>query len=138
MTQHANDQADGMLGDTPFDMTGLRRVTVEEAARLLGLSDNAVRKRLERGTLRSEKIDGVRFVHLYDNMSQHAPRHVNDMPTSMSGDIALIQAHLDSVNEQLDYLKSVIEKRDEEIRRKDHLLAAALERIPAIEEAPAE
>ncbi len=32
----------------------------------------------------------------------------------------------------------LLEKRDEEIRRKDHLLAAALERIPAIEEAPAE
>jgi hypothetical protein len=37
------------------------------------------------------------------------------------------------MREQLDYLKAVIEKRDEEIRRKDHLLAAALERIPAIE-----
>jgi len=126
MSQHDNDQVNG----TP----GVRRVTVEEAALLLGLSGNAVRKRLERGTLRSEKVDGVRYVLLNTDISQHA----NDMPTDMSGDIALIQAHLDSVNEQLDYLKSVIEKRDEEIRRKDHLLAAALERIPAIEEAPRE
>jgi hypothetical protein len=59
-----------------------------------------------------------------------------DMPLGMSGDIALMKSHLDSMSQQIDYLKGVIEKRDEEIRRRDHLLAAALERIPAIEEAP--
>jgi hypothetical protein len=110
------------------------RVTVEEAARILGLSGNAVRKRLERGTLKSEKVDSIRYVLLDADMSQHASDTPNDMP----GDIALMQAHLDSMGEQIAYLKDVIEKRDEEIRRRDHLLAAALERIPAIEEAPSE
>jgi hypothetical protein len=33
-------------------------------------------------------------------------------------------------------LYSAAEKRDEEIRRRDHLLAAALERIPALEAPP--
>ena len=126
MSQHANDQA--------ADMPGSTRVTVEEAAKLLGLSGNAVRKRLERGTLKSEKVDGIRYVLLYDDMSQH----VNGTPDDMPDDITLMQEHLDSMREQIDYLKDVIERRDEEIRRRDHLLAAALERIPAIEEAPSE
>jgi excisionase family DNA binding protein len=136
MSQHANDQ--------PTDMPGITRVTVEEAAKLLGLSGNAVRKRLERGSLRSEKVDGIRYVLFESDMSQHAtdmPRHAEHMSNGMPGDIALMQEHLDSMNEQVEYLKMVIEKRDEEIRRKDHLLAAALERIPAIEppaEAPPE
>jgi excisionase family DNA binding protein len=126
MSQHANDQA--------ADMPGGTRVTVEEAAKLLGLSGNAVRKRLERGTLKSEKVDGIRYVLLYDDMS----KHVNGTPDDMPDDITLMHEHLDSMREQIDYLKDVIERRDEEIRRRDHLLAAALERIPAIEEAPSE
>ncbi len=126
MSQHANDQAANMPDNT--------RVTVEEAAKLLGLSGNAVRKRVERGSLPSVKVDGIRYVLLDGDMSQHA----NDTPNEMSGDISLMQEHLDSMREQIDYLKDVIERRDEEIRRRDHLLAAALERIPAIEEAPSE
>jgi excisionase family DNA binding protein len=63
MPQLADDQA--------RDMPGRRRVTVEEAAKLLGLSGNAIRKRLERGTLRSEKVNGVRYVLLDSGMPQH-------------------------------------------------------------------
>lgn len=133
MSQYATDQAAGM----PDGMPSPTRVTVEEAARLLGVSGNAVRKRLERGTLRSEKVDDVRYVLLLDNdmpqAERHADRDAGGMPTDTPSDIVLMQAHLDSMREQLDYLKTVIEIRDEEIRRKDHLLAAALERIPAIE-----
>jgi excisionase family DNA binding protein len=124
MSQHADGQA--------TDMPGSTRVTVEEAAKLLGLSGNAVRKRLERGTLKSEKIDGIRYIILDTDMLQHA----NDTPPDTPGDIALMQEHLDSMREQIAYLKDVIAKRDEEIRRRDHLLAAALERIPAIEPPP--
>lgn len=120
MPQHNNDQV--------TDMSNGIRATVEEAAKLLGLSENAVRKRIERGTLRSEKVDDIRYVLLDGAMPQHAL----NMPT----DISLMQAHLDSMQEQLSYLKAVIHTRDEEIRRKDHLLAATLERIPAIEAPP--
>ncbi len=126
MSQHANGQA----SDMPSGM----RATVEEAARLLGLSENAVRKRVERGTLRSEKVEGIRYVFL----DRGVPRPDNGMPNDMPSDLALMQAHLDSMREQIDYLKEVIERRDEEIRRRDHLLAAALERIPMLEEAPPE
>jgi hypothetical protein len=66
---------------------------------------------------------------LYNEMSQHA----DNMPNGMASDIVLIQAHLDSMQEQISYLKTVIQTRDEEIRRKDHLLAAALERLPELQ-----
>ena len=42
-----------------------------------------------------------------------------------------------SLEDQVAYLRQQLATRDEELRRKDHLLAAALERIPAIE-APSE
>ena len=42
-----------------------RRVTMREAADLLGVSNEAIRKRIESGTLRSEVgEDGRRYVYL--------------------------------------------------------------------------
>src|SRR5829696_797978 len=49
---------------------------------------------------------------------------------------ALVKALVESLLEQVAYLKETVEKRDEEIRHRDHLLAAALERIPALEAPP--
>jgi excisionase family DNA binding protein len=128
VTQHATD--------TAADMAKPLRATVEEAAKLLATSENALRKRIERGTLRSEKVKGVRYVLLFDSdMPQHTGTAA-DSVTDMSHDIALMQAHLDSMQEQAGYLKSVIQTRDEELRRKDHIIAALTERIPELEAAP--
>ena len=133
-TQHATD--------TAADMSPPLRATVEEAAKILGTSENAVRKRIERGTLASEKADGVRYVLLLDSdIPQHARDTAGDSATGMSGDLALMQAHLDSMQEQVGYLKAVVQTRDEELRRKDHIIAALTERIPELEparEAPRE
>jgi excisionase family DNA binding protein len=66
MTQHDTNmphdmtrQDDDMTGQD-YDMTTSGHVTVEEAASLLDVSVDAVRKRIERGTLRSEKVGKTR------------------------------------------------------------------------------
>src|SRR5215212_1198823 len=141
MSQHASNIPYDMphrvaqhATDTAADMAEPPRATVEEAAKLLDTSENAVRKRIERGTLRSEKVNGVRYVLLFDSdMPQQATGSAADSATDMSADIALMRAHLDSMQEQVGYLKSVIQTRDEELRRKDHILAALTERIPELE-----
>ena len=137
MSQHAANIPPNMphdairhATDTADDMSAPLRATVEEAAKILGTSENAVRKRIERGTLPSEKVDGVRYVLLLDS---DMPQHATDTATDMSPDLALIQSHLDSMQEQVSYLKAVIHTRDEELRRKDHIIAALTERIPELE-----
>src|SRR5829696_6298531 len=87
--------------DTAADMSPPVRATVEATAKILGTSENAVRKRIERGTLPSEKVDGVRYVLLLDSdMPQHvadtASDSVTDMSAGMSHDLASMQAHLES------------------------------------------
>jgi hypothetical protein len=139
MSQHAPN----ILHDMPHTgtqhssgMSPRLRATVEEAAKFLGTSENAVRKRIERGTLASEKVDGVRYVLLLDSgMPQHARDTAGSSATDMSGDLALLQAHLDSMQEQVGYLKAVVQTRDEELRRKNHIIAALTERIPELEPA---
>ena len=117
-----------------------QRYTVHEAALLLGLSVDAVRKRADRGRLKKEKApDGTVYIVLEtleetrqtERSTENATsQHALDDETSTGQLVASLQ-------HQVEYLRSELDTRNEELRRKDHLLAAALERIPAIE-APAD
>ncbi len=102
-------------------------MTVKEAARVLGASQDAVRKRVARGTLEAEKLpDGTVLVWVDAHQDDGAP-------TSRPDGVHPTQAHLDALESHIARLEAELEDRKEEARRKDHLLAAALERIPAIE-----
>jgi hypothetical protein len=113
-----------------------RRLTVPEAAAELGTTSEGVRSRIKRGTLRTERESGRVWVIL--DTDQPRP---GGAPT---GGRAADRAELvDELRERVAFLERELETRTEENRRKDHLLAAALERIPAIEapespETPAE
>jgi excisionase family DNA binding protein len=98
-----------------------QRVTVQEAARILGVKEPAIRKRVKRGTLQSERV-GER-VYVYLDTGESADRSED----RSAGRDELVK----ELRSQIEYLR-------EENRRKDHLLAAALERIPPQLEAPSE
>ena len=77
--------------------------------------------------------------------SQHAGDTSGDMPTDSaapSHDTAPgMSAFVDSLEDQVDYLRRQLEVWQEEARRKDHIIAALTERIPELEparEAPTE
>jgi hypothetical protein len=118
---------------------------VAEAARALGISRDALYKRIRRNSVDWEKgEDGRIYVHV-DTAADAAMDDGMDAAMYASTDQSALVA---SLEEQVAYLREVVRSRDAEIRRreeeyreesrrKDHLLAAALERIPAIE-APAD
>jgi hypothetical protein len=109
----------------------LRRHTVHEAALLLGLSVDAVRKRAERGRLKREKApDGTVYILLDTN--EPAGQEANP-PASNAETVTRQDALVDSLQNQIEYLRRELEIRNQELRRKDHLLAAAIERIPELE-----
>ena len=112
---------------------GSRRYTVHEAALLLGLSVDAVRKRAERGRLKKEKAaDGTVYI-LLD--TDRTPRDTEDAETraTSEGIATSRDALIESLRDQIDHLRRELDVRNDELRRKDHLLAAALERIPELE-----
>src|SRR5918995_494792 len=103
------------------------RVTIQEAAQRLGVKEDAIRKRIQRGTLRHEKTqEGRVFVWLdatqdtaqdtYRDASQDA------LLTAKDETIAALREQLAQANE-----------RDRENRR---IIAALTSRIPAIEAPP--
>jgi hypothetical protein len=101
-----------------------RRLTVHDAARTLGISEDAVRMRVKRGTLDAEREGGRLFVLLEA-----------DPTTEPTADPrAELTAEL---RDRVRYLEGIITTRDEEIRRRDVIISQLTDRIPAIE-APSE
>ena len=98
-------------------------VTVQGAARILGVTKQAVRQRIYRNTIPHTKDqDGTVYVRITStNYEDHG--ETNDV------DNTVLMDYVETLKERIRHL-------EDESRRKDHLLAAALERIPAIESPP--
>jgi hypothetical protein len=110
-----------------------RRLTVAQAADQLGISVDAVRARIKRETIEHVREGGRVYVLL--GADQDDASHAQD--NAQDADQASPEDAHDYRDELLEELKDRVRYLEEESRRKDHLLAAALERIPAIE-APSE
>src|SRR5215207_4071861 len=149
--------------DQTADMTDVRtthgrlKMTVPQAASRLGISAEAVRARIQRGTLEHTKEGGKVYVLLdrpNDATERHDARydeHTNDRHDDHPDErhdgartnerradaqvLAELRSHNASLRSQVDHLRGELQVRNEELRRKDHLLAAALERIPELEAA---
>jgi hypothetical protein len=109
---------------------GERRLPLREAAELLGVSKDALRQRIKRGTVRSDKGEDGR-VYVYVDASTLASTHgVHNTATAEQAPDRT-QELISTLREQL----QVERQAHAEARR---LLAAALERIPPQLEAPSE
>jgi hypothetical protein len=116
MTEHNTD---------PSDIE--QRLTVKEAAAALGISSEAVRTRIQRGTLKSIHERGRVWVVLDPDETRSNTDRTADQTELVH-----------ELRARVAFLEGQLKIRTEENRRKDHLLAAALERIPPQLEAPSE
>ena len=106
----SNDHRDQSNGGTP---QGVSPLTVPEAARALGISPEAVRNRLSRGTLNSEKENGTVYVLLPADRGQctdDRSRYTADIPDGTSRRIG------DTSNDILRDSASLMSAKDETIR----------------------
>ena len=105
------------------------RLSVRKAANRLGISEGALRQRLHRGSIESEKGEDGR-VYVVITRDDNGD---NDHNTTEQG------AGPDEITELLrqhnEFLRRELEVWQEEARRKDHIIAALTERIPELEPA---
>ena len=99
-----------------------------ETATRLGITESAVRGRINRGTLEAEREEGTVYVRLSGDYSTNYPDESSTLISRLEDEVAFLRRELERQQRQA-------EERDRENRR---LLAAALERIPPQLEAPAE
>ena len=104
------------------------RASVHEAADALGVTVDAIRKRIQRGTIPHERHEDGRVYVLLDAAS--TPRNTDQ---DKYPDKYRTHALVESLGAQVEYLKGVVATRDEEIRRRDHIIAGLVERVPALE-----
>ena len=105
------------------------RATVYEAAQVLGVTVDAIRKRIQRNTIPHERLENGRVYVLLDTSETLQDDGQDEYQTR--GDELV-----ESLREQVEYLKGVVSMRDEEIRRRDHIIAGLVERLPPQLEAP--
>jgi hypothetical protein len=104
-------------------------LTIAEAAAVLGVKEDAVRKRIKRGTVLAIRgADGVLRVHLPDQ----PPSKSSAKPADATGPILGVDALLAEKDARITDLKHELELRAEEIRRRDILLAQLNDQLKAL------
>jgi hypothetical protein len=106
----------------------LDRLTVAQAAHVLGISQDAVRKRIARGTIPHDRNESGR-VYVYLAPSETV--HKTDQDTIQDDATKTVQdAYVRSLEDQIAFLR-------QELERKDRILLNLTEQIPELE-APTE
>jgi hypothetical protein len=105
----------------------LERLTVAQAAAQLGVSQDAIRKRIRRNTIDYDQDPDGR-IYVYVDFSEIAQDESSD---------ASIERLIQVQHDDIEFLRRELENRTEEIRRRDSIIAALAQRFPEIE-APSE
>ncbi len=113
------------------------RVTVADAAQLLGLSAEAVRMRIKRGTLASEKVGGTVYVLLESDLTHTGTDQTGDQTVDQTSVLTVDQTALvDALQAEVQFLREELQRREEvhteENRRKDTIIAQLTRRIPEL------
>ena len=129
--------------DRPEPSPTVHRVTVPEAAEILGITTDAVRSRMRRGKLRREEGEyGTVYVLLdakeaHDGHDGHPTAedgHGTGIPTGANSRETVEDGPLvGELRERVRSLETQLDHERQANRENRRLLAAALERIPAIE-----
>jgi excisionase family DNA binding protein len=105
------------------------RLTIQEAAHRLGVSESAIRKRIKRGTLKREKTeDGRVLVHM-ESTSAPGTEEVR----TPERDVLISE-----MQERLAFLERELDVRTEEIRRRDTIIMNMTEAMKALSPPPQE
>jgi len=116
---------------------GTRRVTQREAAEILGVSVEAIRKRIKRGTLPSEKgEDGRRYVFLDAAPDVHSESQAESGSTAPLVDVLRDEiAHLRRESERKDAIIMSLSQSNAELSRTIRAIEAPTEAREAPTEA---
>ena len=114
----------------------MNRLSIADAARVLGVSVQAIHGKIKRGTLQHETgDDGLTYVYIEE------PTDRDDIENGVVKD--LYNAYIDALKSENESLKRDQEERREEARRKDTIIAqlnqtlqATINRLPELEAQP--
>jgi hypothetical protein len=101
----------------------IERLTVAQAATRLGVTQDAIRKRISRNTIDYDQDPDGR-IHVYVDSSKIGQDKSSDASTEK-----LVEVQ----HQEIEFLRRQLETRTEEIRRRDSIIAGLTQRIPELE-----
>ena len=111
----------------------MKKVSIGEAAEILGISKEAVYNRIRRNSLRAEESGGVRYVLLDDEMQQSEPASQSSAKSPRTGGTAGTQSFIDYLIKEISELKVKIEAlqsdKDRLHKEKEEILIASKDEI---------
>ena len=111
----------------------MKKVSIGEAAEILGISKEAVYNRIRRNSLRAEESGGVRYVLLDDEMQQSEPASQNSAKSPRTSGTAGTQSFIDYLIKEISELKGKIEAlqsdKDRLHKEKEEILIASKDEI---------
>ena len=111
----------------------MKKVSIGEAAEILGISKEAVYNRIRRNSLRTEEIDGVRYVLLEGAVSADEARGAKAKASPKTQTTPQNQSFIDYLIKEITELKGKIEALQEDKDRlhkeKEEILIASKEEI---------
>jgi len=137
------------LAQTNTGQQTSNKATVYQAAEVLGITVDAIRKRIQRGTIPYERHDDGRVYVLLDEASKSqggssgaSGISAGSVQAASGQQVGVIQDTgrdelIENLKDQIEHLRRIIDTRDMELQRKDSIIAALTQRIPELE-APAE
>ena len=111
----------------------MKKVSIGEAAEILGISKEAVYNRIRRNSLRAEESGGVRYVLLDDEIQQSEPASQSSAKSTRTGGAAGTQSFIDYLIKEISELKGKIEAlqsdKDRLHKEKEEILIASKDEI---------
>jgi uncharacterized coiled-coil protein SlyX len=112
------------------------RVTVQEAAKRLGVKDDAIRKRIQRGTLEHDRDPDSRVYVCLDATEDESYDGQSGARTQPTSQDATQDAIVLAKDETISELRDQVAFLRRELERKDAILMSLTQRVPELE-APA-
>nr|WP_315003610.1 helix-turn-helix domain-containing protein [uncultured Campylobacter sp.] len=111
----------------------MKKVSIGEAAEILGISKEAVYNRIRRNSLRAEESGGVRYVLLDDEMQSEPASQNSAKSPRTSGTASTTQSFIDYLIKEISELKGKIEAlqsdKDRLHKEKEEILIASKDEI---------
>ncbi len=114
-----------------------------EAANALGVTRDAIHKRIRRGSIQHEKGDDGRFYVYIDTSTTGFDTYIDESKDESKGEV--LKRLLDSQQEQIEFLRAQLAEEQEARRRADTIIAQLTQanatlaaRMPELEAAPGE
>ena len=123
-----------------MDESGTKRVTVEEAAQLLGIKEESVRKRISRVKLRADKDEDGRLLVYVDGTGTVRDEYVDRSVTDKVAHPDLARELIEEMRSRISSLENQLSEERESRRRADTIIAqltqanaALVARVPELE-----